>query len=92
MQYAVLRAIENRKWIARCAQTGISCFIDPLGNVYNELPYNTEGVINKQIIPNNEITFYSRHGNITGKVSCYAALLCVLISIPLYAKKRRLMR
>jgi apolipoprotein N-acyltransferase len=92
MQYAVLRAIENRKWIARCAQTGISCFIDPLGNVYNELPYNTEGVISKQIIANNEITFYSRYGDITGKVSYYSAILCFIIGVVFYVKKRKLIK
>jgi apolipoprotein N-acyltransferase len=65
-QYAVLRAIENRKWLLRCAQTGVSCYIDPLGNIYDEIPYYSEGVISKNIIANNEITFYAKNGDLTG--------------------------
>ena len=32
-EFAKLRAIEQRKWVARSANTGISGFVDPMGNV-----------------------------------------------------------
>jgi apolipoprotein N-acyltransferase len=87
-QYAVLRALENRKWVARCAQTGISNFIDPLGNIYNKIPYGTEGVINRSIIANTEKTFYSEYGDITGRVSFYAGVLCLVFCLGNYAYRR----
>jgi apolipoprotein N-acyltransferase len=87
-QYAVLRAIENRKWIARCAQTGISCYIDPLGNIYDEIPYGTEGIISRNIIANNEKTFYAVHGDIIGMISYYVGILSLLSCIILYVRKK----
>ncbi len=83
-QYAVLRAIENRKWIIRAAQTGISSYIDPLGNQYDETGLNTEAVISKTIIANDEMTFYAEHGDIIGKAGYYILIISLLLSIILY--------
>jgi apolipoprotein N-acyltransferase len=60
-QFAVLRAIENRRWIARCANTGISCFIDPYGNIYNETAINEKAIITGEAGLSNEKTFYTLH-------------------------------
>ncbi len=87
-QYAILRAIENRKWIARCAQTGVSCFIDPLGNKYDEIPYGTIGVINRKIIANSEKTFYVLYGDIIGKVSFYVFMLGFASCFVIYAYRK----
>ena len=87
-QFAVLRAIENRKWIVRAAQTGISCFIDPIGNTYDKIPAFTEGIVTKEIITNHEKTFYSIHGDIIGKVSYWAALSGFLFSVIVFGVRR----
>ncbi len=83
-QYAVLRAIENRKWIIRAAQTGISSYIDPLGKQYDETELNTEAVISKTIIANDEKTFYTEHGDIIGKAGYYILIISLLLSLILY--------
>lgn len=88
-QFAVLRAVENRKWIIRAAQTGISCYIDPLGNIYDEIPYDTEGMTVKNIITNDDITFYSKHGDVIGKVSYYVEILSLILCIVLYVYRKR---
>jgi apolipoprotein N-acyltransferase len=60
-QFAVLRAVENRRWIARCANTGISCTIDPYGNMYNISPINEKFIISDYVGINSDVTFYSKH-------------------------------
>jgi apolipoprotein N-acyltransferase len=62
-QFAVLRAVENRRWVVRCANGGISCFIDPYGRMYDKTPMYTEASITRAIEPRTAQTFYTRHGD-----------------------------
>ena len=88
-QFAVLRAIENRKWIIRAGQTGISCFIDPLGNIYNKIPYDTEGMAVRDIYANSNQTFYSLHGDVVGLISYVLEIFSfvLLVGMFIYRKK-----
>ena len=78
MNYARLRAIETRKWVARSANTGISCFIDPLGNVVNPQPWDTAAVIKLAIPVDDRQTFFVQHGDI---LSRSAVAVCVLLLV-----------
>jgi apolipoprotein N-acyltransferase len=62
-QYAILRAIETRKFIARSANTGISCFIHPDGTVTQPTDWWVPAVIKENIIISAGETFYVRHGD-----------------------------
>lgn len=68
MNYARLRAIETRTWVARSANTGISCFIDPYGTVINPQPYNTTTSIKLSIAPGSSKTFFVKNGDILSKL------------------------
>ena len=91
-QYAVLRAVENRKWVARCAQTGVSCFIDPLGNMYDEIGYWQTGIADRNIIGNTEKTFYAENGDIIGVIGFYFGIICLAGSLTYYVYNRKVKR
>ena len=49
-QASVFRAVENRVPVVRCANTGLSCFIDKYGRIYDELDVWTAGYRTSEII------------------------------------------
>ena len=77
-KYAVLRAIENRRWIARCANTGISSFIDPSGKMYDETQINEKALITLDVGYITEKTFYSANGDLFAD-SCIWLTLIVTV-------------
>jgi apolipoprotein N-acyltransferase len=68
-QYAVLRAVENRRWVVRCANGGISSFIDPYGRMYDKTEMYTKASIVHTIQPLKNLTFYSRHGDFLARIA-----------------------
>ena len=78
---ARLRAIELRRSIARSANTGISCFIDQRGDVYQQTEYWVPAVIRQDVNLNNEMTFYARMGDYIGRISAFLAVVFILIAI-----------
>ncbi len=73
-QMARLRAVENRRYLARAANTGISGFVDPYGRVLASSGLYTEALLWSQVVPRSDITFYTRFGDVF-------ALSCVMIII-----------
>lgn len=62
-QFAILRAVENRRWMIQCANGGISCFINPLGKMTLETILYTKTIVYGFIDLHKEITFYTKHGD-----------------------------
>ena len=74
---AIYRAIENRRPVIRCTNTGISMLIDIGGNISQQIPLNTKGMMKTTIKPQNISTFYSRHGDIFAELNVLVSLLFI---------------
>ena len=81
MSYSCLRAIELRRDIARCGNTGISAFIDQRGDVLSESRWWTRQVLRGSVNLNSRQTFFVRHGDITGRACQWISLLLMLLFV-----------
>ena len=64
LQAAIFRSIENRVPTARSVNTGISGFVDSVGQTYGLIPQNVEGTSVAQLQFDQRVTFYTRHGDV----------------------------
>ena len=86
----VFRAVENRIFVVRCANTGVSCFIDPCGRIMGRVKDETgndlfvRGILTESVIPMAAKSFYTRYGD-------WVVWLCVGLSVVflIYAFGRR---
>lgn len=63
---AAFRAVENRVYLIRAGNSGISRIINPYGVIEENLGYNLTGFITGQIFPASVRTFYTRYGDVFG--------------------------
>ena len=80
---SVFRAIENRKYVVRCANTGISGFVSPYGrlDLLNDGELFVSGAHTKKVYPNTRRSFYTRHGSILFFVYMLILLIIILLDI-----------
>ena len=90
-RYAVLRAVENRRWVARSANTGVSSVIDEKGRFVEQTEFLTSSSITKSIPLLNEQTLYTKLGDFIA-IPCEwvsGGMIVVLIFLRFMKKKNR---
>ncbi len=86
LAYAKLRAIENRRWVARSANTGISAFINQRGDVVQQSQWWTATALKADINLNEEQTFYTTYRDIIAKIALLGALLMLVFGLIMYLR------
>ena len=60
---AIFRAVENKRWLIRSANTGISAFVDPYGRVAKKGSLFDEEVLTQEIQTIPSLTIYNQYGD-----------------------------
>ena len=85
---AVFRCVENRRPMARAANTGVTCFINEFGRITQILRDENggtfgEGVLTGEInVPQDrQLTFYTVHGELFAKISAAITGIAILAGV-----------
>jgi apolipoprotein N-acyltransferase len=79
--YASFRAVENRRWIVRAANGGISGMIDPVGRIHEETKLYSTATIRGTIVAHNGMTFYALHGDVFAYLCAAGTLVLFLFAL-----------
>lgn len=79
--FARLRAIENRRSVARSANTGISSLIDQRGVELARVGWWERSGLRGTLNKNEKITFYVKHGDYLGRIAVLLTVILLLYSI-----------
>lgn len=85
--FSRLRAIENRKSVARSANTGISGFINQRGDIIKKSDYWKEGVLSQTLKRNSIKTFYASNGDYIGRSLGLGTMIFIVMLLANYFKK-----
>ncbi len=66
LNMARMRAIENRRWILRDTNSGVTCAIDPYGLVRQSIPRHAVDALPAEFGYRDDVTFYTEHGDVFG--------------------------
>jgi apolipoprotein N-acyltransferase len=78
LNMARMRAIENRRWLLRDTNTGVTAVIDPYGRVRQSIPRHAVDALPAGYGFRDDITFYTAHGDVFG-------WLCAILGLGIVA-------
>lgn len=82
LNMARMRAIENRRWLLRDTNTGVTAAIDPYGRLTQSAPRHVFTSLAVQYGFRDDLTFYTRYGDVF-------ALLCGILTLAMLARAVR---
>ncbi len=78
---AVLRAVENRRFVLRAATTGISGFVDPFGRIVRQSRLEEKTFLAGDVTPSSALSFYARFGDLFAAASAVLAAAFLILAL-----------
>lgn len=82
LRMARARAVENRRWVLRVTNSGLTAVIDPYGRIFQTIPRDVRGAVDLPYDFRTDRTIYARLGD-------WFAWMCVLVSVILLGDSLR---
>lgn len=79
--YVRLRAIENRRAVARSTSTGISALINQKGDIMQRIEAGAIAQTSTTLHTNDKLTYYSRAGDVVARVSYFISGFMMLFAL-----------
>jgi len=75
-----LRCIENRRAMARCANTGVTVVFDRFGRTLAEIPWWQQQTLTADVPLESKLAFYTRYPDVLPKSAVGVSALCLIIA------------
>ena len=72
-----MRAIENRRWILRDTNNGVTAAIDPYGRVRQSIPRHAVDALPAEYGFRSDVTFYTAHGDLFAWLCVFSSLVII---------------
>jgi len=82
------RAVENRCWMARVANSGITYIVDGYGRIWDELPLDDRTVLNGRISRLDGFSIFTQYGDIAGFASFLISLSLIIILLVIWILRK----
>lgn len=84
---AVVRAVENRRYLLRAATTGVSGIVDPYGRILARSEMMTQTSLTEMIVPLEKQSLYTRWGDVFPLLGLTLGFLSLILSMIIKRKR-----
>ncbi len=86
--FARLRAVETRRYVVRCANGGVSCIINNMGQIEKQTNMYEHTLLSGTARLSNESTFYMQHPRWLLHIAITLSLVCLVLSFAAWIRKK----